>query len=423
MKLSQFFIRWGLRSFMAVYAVLMSIAKWIGSRKQELKRENYVILLTGTFYSDNWIMSHVQPLAISQRTSVVYMVASSPLPPMKKVKAIYPPSWLTNLIGKVPARLLTFFWTGVRIRPDFVGGFHILANGLVAALLGRMIGARSIYFCGGGPREVIGGGYLGNRVFGKLKTEDKFIERQLLKAVSAFDVVIGMGNNTIDFFKSNGIKTNYYVVSGGKDENVFYPSLTTADYDLILVARLTEVKRVDIFLKAVKIVSQSIPDVSAIIVGDGPLRSALEALSNELGLGSKVRFVGHQTEVGNWLRKAKICVLTSESEGLSLALIEAMMCGLPAIVSKVGDIDELVEDSINGFLVSDLTPEGFASRFIELMTNNELMTQFSEAALKSTEKYKLSNASCLWDDILSNNTEIRINESVIITQEKSVIEK
>ena len=52
-------------------------------------------------------------------------------------------------------------------------------------------------------------------------------------------------------------------------------------------------------------------------------------------------FVGHQEDVAAWLSKSRVFVLTSDSEGLSLSMMEAMMCGLPAVVSDVGDLGDL----------------------------------------------------------------------------------
>ena len=63
-----------------------------------------------------------------------------------------------------------------------VGGFHLLLNGLAAALMARMVGARSLYFCVGGPAEVLYGGILSeNRFFEKLKVPHASIERILTK--------------------------------------------------------------------------------------------------------------------------------------------------------------------------------------------------------------------------------------------------
>jgi glycosyltransferase involved in cell wall biosynthesis len=331
------------------------------------------------------------------------MVASSPVPHISKVEAIYPPAWLVRLVGTVSARFMTFFWVGLRKRPEYVGGFHILPNGLATVLLARMIGARSLYFNGGGPTEVIGGGYLGNRIFRRLKAPDFVIEKLLLRTVSAFDIVIVMGSRTIEFFKSYGVTTVFCIEPVGKDETRFFSSFSPRNIDLILVARLSQVKRVDIFLEAIRETTKIVPDVRATIVGDGPLKSSLQMIAQELGISENVAFVGHQDNVEVWLRDAKIFVLTSDSEGLPLSLIEAMMCGLPVIAPNVGDLADLVNDGVNGYLVAERSPVAFARYFVKLLTNPRQLAKFSESAVSTTVRYKIKNASRIWNNVLTSN--------------------
>lgn len=378
---------------------MLQLLIWVGPRTKTDKCEGNVILLTGTFFSDNWISSHLASLANSSRCSRVIMVASSSVPNISKVEAIYPPAWLVWLIGAVPSRLIIFFQFGLKNRPDYVGGFHIMPNGLTAIILSRMIGAKSLYFNGGGPTEVIGGGYLGNRILKRLNTPDPIVEKMLLHSVSAFDIVIAMGSRTIEFFKSRGVNTTYCIEPVGKENTRFFPSWSPRNVDLILVARLSQVKRVDIFLEAIKETIKIVPNIRATIVGDGPLKSSLEMMAKELGIQSNVLFAGHQDNVETWLRDTKIFVLTSESEGLPLSLIEAMMCGLPAVASNVGDIADLIEDGINGYLVASRSPIAFAQCFIELLTNPGQLTKFSESAIWASEKYKINNAGRIWDNI------------------------
>ena len=118
-----------------------------------------------------------------------------------------------------------------------------------------------------------------------------------------------------------------------------------------MTGRLVEIKRIDVFLQAIKSMVQRIPDISAVIVGDGNLRDQLQGMAVDLGVDCHVTFVGHQENVETWLRKSKIFVLTSDSEGLSLSMMEAMMCGLPAVVSNVGDLGDLAKNGVNGYLV------------------------------------------------------------------------
>jgi L-malate glycosyltransferase len=387
---------------MLAYSALMQVAKWIGPPKRQAGKEGYDILLTGTFYSDNWIIAHLRPLSMSRQCARLSVVSIHPIPSMDKVEAMYPPNWLIHIIGAIPARLLTFIIVGFCRRPHIVGGFHLSFNGLVAGVLAKLIGSYSMYFCVGGPAEVINGGSLSeNRLFGKLDKPDPIIERRLIRAVNDFDLVITMGKGTIKFFRQRGVKTNFQVVSGGLDSCRFSPNKMTPTTDLIFVGRLAPIKRVDLLLRAVKRMREIIPNITATIVGDGPLREPLARMASELGLTKNINFVGLQKNVEDWLRKAKVFVLTSDSEGLSLALMEAMLCGLPAVVSQVGDLDELVENGINGYVVAERTPEAFAKRLEELLTNEGHLARFGEAARKSAIRYDIPSIIGLWNTILT----------------------
>ena len=217
----------------------MWLAGWIGRPWRRRRAGRQRILVTGTFYSDNWINAHLRPLAASKQCECLWVVSTYPVPPTPKLTVIYPPNWLKRCVGGVPARMLVFVWTAIVKRPDIIGGFHLLVNGLLAALLARLVGARSLYFCVGGPNEVLGGGIgAENRIFGRLKTPDLVVERRLIKAVGAFDFVITMGSRAITFFRQRGIETNFHVVSGGIDADRFRDTSDYPSFDLILVGRL-----------------------------------------------------------------------------------------------------------------------------------------------------------------------------------------
>jgi glycosyltransferase involved in cell wall biosynthesis len=106
--------------------------------------------------------------------------------------------------------------------------------------------------------------------------------------------------------------------------------------------------------------------------------------------------------VENWLRKSKIFVLTSDSEGLSLSMMEAMMSGLPAVVSDVGDLGDLVEHGVNGYLVPRRSPELFADCVVELLTDARKLEEFSQAARRSALRYETQTTIQRWDSILGN---------------------
>jgi len=365
--------------------------------------EGCEIMLTGRFDSDNWILAHIGPLSASKECSHLWMVSTNPVPEIPKVTAIYPPAWLARLAGGTGARLVTFMWSAMKRRPHVVGGFYLIPNGIAAAIVGRLSGARSIYFCTGGPAEVQDGGvYSKDNLTAKMETPDPVVEKRLMKIVSGFDAIITMGTKAASFFRTKGIDADLQVVPGGIDSNRFQPAETDPSFDLILTGRLASIKRIDVFLQAVKNVADELPGVRAVIVGDGELRDELQKHAKDLGIGQNVSFAGHQDCVEDWLRKSKVVILTSDSEGLSLSMMEAMMCGLPAIVSDVGDLGDLVEDGVNGYLVPRRSPRLFADRIIELLADDQKRAKFAQAAHSAALRYEMKVTIKRWEGILGD---------------------
>jgi glycosyltransferase involved in cell wall biosynthesis len=305
-------------------------------------------------------------------------------------------------VGTTPSRLLTFAWAAVCKRPHVVAGFHLIYNGIAAAIVGRLAGTRSIYICVGGT-EVANDGIVNQpNCFRKATTSDGATRDRRLRLISCFDAIITMGTRAARFFRDNGITAPTYVVSGGIDSQRFYPAEETPSIDVIVTARLSVEKRLDVFLDAVKLVADELPGVQAVIVGDGDLRDQLERQARELGIEQNVHFVGHQDNTGSWLRRSKLFVLTSDLEGLPLSAMEAMTCGLPAVVSNVGDLGDLVENGVNGYLVPRRSPELLAGRIIELLSDERMRSSFSQAAHQSALRYETMATAGRWNDVFTH---------------------
>jgi glycosyltransferase involved in cell wall biosynthesis len=396
----QHIFRWVLRSVLTIYYGLLTLFKVIPQKKVPAQVR---VLVTGTFYSDHWLITHLKPMANANNCDQLIMVSARPVPAMNNVQGAYAPWWLQKIAGQVGARLLYFSWLAIKERPDVLVGFHLLVNGLFVVFLARLIGAKSVYICGGGPIEVQGGGIkTENRIFNRIGQVDLFIEKLLLKSVNAMSLVVTMGTSAIEYFKEKGVTATCEIVPGGFDNDIFCPDVNVEKkYDLILIGRLSEVKRVDRFLHAIKLAKASRPDISAVIVGDGPDKLPLEKLAQELGLSEQVAFTGWQNNVAFWIKQSRCFVLTSDSEGLSQALIQAMMSGLPAITSNVGDLGDLLKNNVNGYLINILQPENFSTAFVELLSEKRVLGKFSVDAFESTKKFSVSEVELKWNNIFS----------------------
>lgn len=159
-----------------------------------------------------------------------------------------------------------------------------------------------------------------------------------------------------------------------------------------IMARLFPVKRHDIFLQAAALVNQAIPETRFAIVGDGPWRSYLEALSQKLGLESKVAFLGEQREVGPYLAAFDVAALTSETEGCSNSVLEAMAVGKPVVATDVGGNRELIDNGETGFLVPFGDPKALSEAIIRLLRDPVLARMIGERAKERTiHRFSLEN--------------------------------
>jgi glycosyltransferase involved in cell wall biosynthesis len=97
-----------------------------------------------------------------------------------------------------------------------------------------------------------------------------------------------------------------------------------------------------------------------------------QALVKRLDLSEKIKFIGHSDNMLDLYRKADIFVLSSRSEGVPLALLEAMSCGLPSVCTAVGGVPEILPDTITGFLVPPGDIDCLASKISTLLDDPEL---------------------------------------------------
>jgi sugar transferase (PEP-CTERM/EpsH1 system associated) len=156
---------------------------------------------------------------------------------------------------------------------------------------------------------------------------------------------------------------------------------------VITVARLSPEKDQEMLLRSVALLRDALPEVRLEIAGDGPRRAALEALSAELGLQNRVRFLGEVQDVPALLARGSVFVLSSLTEGMSLTLLEAMASGLPVVATRVGGNPEVVVDGETGVLVPSGQPEELARALQAVLQDPRRAAQFGLAARKRVESH------------------------------------
>ncbi len=155
---------------------------------------------------------------------------------------------------------------------------------------------------------------------------------------------------------------------------------------LIAVGRLSIPKGYADLLQALAVVHSACPQAALVIAGDGPLHAALQAQAETLGLGSCVTLLGTRTDVPELLAASDLFVSASHWEGLPLALLEAMMAGLPSVVTNVGE-NSLVLAPSTGRLVAPQQPNQLAAAVIELLQQPDERARLGQAARQHAEAH------------------------------------
>jgi glycosyltransferase involved in cell wall biosynthesis len=145
---------------------------------------------------------------------------------------------------------------------------------------------------------------------------------------------------------------------------------------VITITRLSQEKGVDILLKAWTEVVREEKGLKLLIVGAGPLESQLKTLSQSLGIAESVDFVGEVQNASNYLIESDLFVLSSKSEGMSNALLEAMIYGIPCIATQVGGNGELL-----GGESKEISREGYLIVKNGLLVNPDDVKGLTEAIL------------------------------------------
>ncbi|MEV1245236.1 glycosyltransferase family 4 protein [Nonomuraea sp. NPDC049750] len=173
----------------------------------------------------------------------------------------------------------------------------------------------------------------------------------------------------------------------------------------VAVGRLDRVKGFDLLLAAWRLVGERHPEWTLRVYGSGPWRERLKTQIEESGLEGRAFLMGRTDQVGEELANAGMFLLSSRSEGMPMALIEAMSKGLPAVAfdCPTGPA-EVITDGLDGRLVEPGDVGAFAETICELIENEDLRRKFGAAAKRTARAYDLREIGARWDSLLAEIT-------------------
>ncbi len=204
------------------------------------------------------------------------------------------------------------------------------------------------------------------------------------RARAAATVVTVSELNADELAGRHGVdRAKLHVIPCGVDVQAFRPGdEPTGTPRILAVARLHPVKNLGVLLRALAILRDGGVAFTCRVVGEGDEREALESLRRELDLGDRVAFVGELTQsaVRDEWRQASVGVLSSDTEGMPVALMEAAACGVPVAATTVGGIPELVVDGETGWLVPPRDPQALAGALRRLLADAPARRRMGRAA-------------------------------------------
>jgi N-acetyl-alpha-D-glucosaminyl L-malate synthase BshA len=162
--------------------------------------------------------------------------------------------------------------------------------------------------------------------------------------------------------------------------------LAAADEAILMhLSNFRPVKRVVDVVKIFAHVARELP-AQLVLIGDGPDRSAAEWLAHDLGIHTRVHFLGKQERVNELLPLADLLLMPSELESFGLVALEAMACKVPSIATNVGGVPELVADGVTGLLFAPGEVEAMARGAVELLKDRDRLETMREAARRDAKK-------------------------------------
>jgi glycosyltransferase involved in cell wall biosynthesis len=195
------------------------------------------------------------------------------------------------------------------------------------------------------------------------RIKEKVERAQFTRSISYFC------RSQLMMFSERDDPTSFKIVHCGLeiDKYDYRPPRKVIKY-LVCVARLSSEKGHMSLIRALQLLRDEGYDFELRLCGDGPLKTRLEALTEEIGLTKSVHFLGYlsETEVIRELHNSDLFVLPSFVEGLPVSAIEAMAIGVPVIATNIAGTSELIEDGKTGILVRPSDPQAIANAVITM---------------------------------------------------------
>ena len=186
----------------------------------------------------------------------------------------------------------------------------------------------------------------------------------------------------------NGVDLKHIAAEASKDNPFAGADWAGASHIITCVGNIRRVKGIDVLIRTAQRVCRELPDAVFVIAGslyERDYSEEMQSMIRQLGLEKNVKLLGFVADPVPLLKMSDAFCLLSRSEGFCNALLEAMACGVPSVVTRVGGNPEAITDGENGFLVPVEDDAAAAERLLMLLRDPERRAQIGENGRKSVQ--------------------------------------
>jgi glycosyltransferase involved in cell wall biosynthesis len=283
------------------------------------------------------------PLSGIEIVNKIYIIRKYPGPEIDKVEYIVLPGICRLTIFYLLISPFILAWHTRKKQVSLILGYHIIPHAFFAWIASILTGV---------PYAIGQTGLYIQRYTNQIFIRG--IVHNLIKKSLFLNVP---GQYSKDFWIKKGVlpeKIN--LLHSTVDTSRFYNQNLDKKYDLIFIGRFSPEKNIDLLINGFYLAVKEMPELTFALVGDGFLQNKLYELVKKLGLEEHVLFIGKQDNVEQYLNQSRIFIMASASEGLPLALMEAMACELLVLSTCIGNISDILKHKETGLVINHSEP-------------------------------------------------------------------
>lgn len=322
---------------------------------------------------DRKLNSKLSPILQSDLVKSVYLLRKGPLENSHTKLNQYPPKGIFSkiLILREISRIMSGIKILLRKDIDLMIGIHFRMHSIYTYYLAKMFKKKYGILLIESPRKYKMGG----------------LYEKVLKNASFIGV---RGSSSIQYLTDLGIEKENLFIARNEFE---VPSDEVKDqeriYDLIYIGNFVDIKDLPLWVEVVNQIKKEKEDIKGVMLGDGPRYDDIVGIIKEKGLQENIQLVGRKKDVYEYIDRSKLLLMTSQSEGLPMVVVEAMSRGVPSVAPNVGDITDLIKNNMNGIVIEGRDPKIFAKEIKKILQDALQYERMSKEAKKSVEELAL----------------------------------